>query len=319
MYTQQLGHIVHQLLQQHRMVILPGFGGLVSERSAAQLDVQRGRLTPPSDTLLFNGRLRHNDGLLTSKVAEYWDFSHNEADRWVTDAITEMRFTISHGGTVEWPHVGTLSQSVEGHVRFVAEPGGMPSPDLIGLRPLQLTEVQRKDNLTERTVATVKELPARRIATYTVAAMAAGLMIWLPFQQGVMQDGKQLVAEMGLMPVQGTAAYVPRTFNPLWEEEVPVEDVLTTSSVIEAEEAESTVSYPTRFHVVAAVFSDRTGADAHVATLRARGFMAEYAGVNGEGQHLAAYGTYGSLEDAEAMLASVSLSNRVASVVPAKD
>lgn len=303
------------------MVILPGFGGLVLERVPAQLDSQRGRLVPPSDVLMFNARLHHNDGLLTEAVAAQWDFPITEADNWLTDAITELRFVLNGGGKVEWPGVGSFSRNVEGRIHFVAATDRQSAPDNFGLRPLQLTEVQRSTDLRVRTMEAARALPAKRIIGYAAAAMAVGLLAWLPFQQGVVDGGRQLVAEMGLMNLSSQSAYSPREFRPLWEplaenlSEGISDEVMLTDETAVAEER--TVMYPTHFHVVAATFNTLQEAEAYRNKLVSRGFSAELAGTDAEGRHAVAYGTYGSMEQAEAMLASVRISNSEARVIPA--
>lgn len=321
MYTQQLGHIVNGLLRRHSMVILPGFGGLVLERVPAQLDRKRGRLTPPSDVLMFNGRLHHNDGLLVEAVAERWDFPLSEADNWLTDAITELRFVLNGGGRVEWPGVGTFSRNVEGRIHFVAASDRDVSPYLFGLRPLQVTEVQRSTDLRERTLEAARELPAKRIAGYAAAAVAVGLLAWLPFQQGVVDGGKQLAAEMGLMNLRAEAAYTPRQFRPLWEpvSELSSEELPNEVAVMEemAVSEESATVYPTRFQVIAATFATLQEAEAYRSKLVSRGFGAEMVGKDESDRHAVAYGTYVSMEHAEAMLASVRISNSEARIVPA--
>lgn len=322
MYIQQLGHIVNGLLTSHSAVIIPGFGGLILERVPAQLDPQRGHISPPSDVLMFNARLQHNDGLVMQAVAEKWDFPLSEADSWLTDAITELRFVLNGGGRVEWPSVGTFSRNVEGRIHFVAAGDRATAPDAFGLRPLQLTEVQRSSDLRIRTIDAARALPAKRIVGYAAAAMAVGLLAWLPFQQGVVDGGKQLVAEMGLMNLQTQATYTPRAFAPLWssalstsvvQEEVPVD----VSLVNEEGGHTSMVTYPTQFHVVAATFGSRSEAEALQNKLEDRGFAAQLAGTDADGQHIVSYGLYDGLHNAESMLASVRLSNSKARIFPA--
>lgn len=325
MYAQQLGHIVNGLLRRHSMVILPGFGGLVSERVPAQLDPQRGRLTPPSDALMFNARLHHNDGLLVQAVAEKWDFRLHEADSWLIDAITEMRFVLNGGGNIAWPGVGTFNRNVEGRIHFVAATDRASAADTFGLRPLQLTEVQRTTDIRIRTIEAARALPAKRIVGYAAAAMAVGLLAWLPFQQGVVDGGKQFVAEMGLMNLQTQATYVPRTFVPLWGSSALYNDVVIeegTADINTASEesnhiASTAVSYPTRFHVVAAAFGTRNEAESFRAKLESRGFQAQLAGTDARGYHAVSYGLYDGLSNAESMLASVRLSNSSAHILPA--
>ncbi len=326
MYVKQLGLIVQQLLQQHPMVILPGVGGFVVERVSAQLDTQRGRITPPSFTVLFNAQLSHNDGLLAQSIAAHWGFSLSEADNWLTDAIAELRFCFANNETVQWLGIGQLQQNWEGRIQFVPEEGGMVMPELFGLRPIQLTEIRHKVDLTERTLEVVRTVPVKRIVSYAAAAMLAGVMIWLPFQEGAVSTGKQLAAEMGVMSWGAKSQYTPRTFSPTWElESVSESDKATLESSATAEISEEApvleqapaVVYPTRFYVVAGSYATKTQADAYLTSLLNRGFEAEYAGEDANGTHLVAYGTYSTMNDASSMLASVSLSNKEARIVPA--
>ncbi len=318
MYAHQLGQIIQQLLQQHPMVIVPGLGGLVTERVPAKLDAHRGRMVPPSMTVLFNAQLDHNDGLLAQRVATHWGFAPLEADLWLTDAISELRFTLAKGEAVQWQGIGTLRQDHMGQLRFTPDADSIPLLDAFGLRPLQVVEVQRERDIKVIALHTARTLPIKRIAGYAAAAMVAGIMIWLPFQQGVVDNGKHLVAEMGLMTSGNQMAYTPRMFQPTWQMPTPEaveETIAVTADTVAVEVEEEAVAYPTQFHVVAASFADRTAADAHLAKLQQRGFVAEYAGVDAQGAHLVAYATYASVADAEAMLASVSLSNKEARIV----
>lgn len=326
MYVKQLGLIVQQLLQQHPMVILPGVGGFVVERVSAQLDVQRGRIMPPSFTVLFNAQLSHNDGLLAQSIAAHWGFSLTEADNWLTDAIAELKFCFSNNETVQWLGIGQLHQNWEGRIQFVPEDAGMLMPEVFGLRPIQLSEIRHKVDLTERTLEVVRSVPVKRIVSYAAAAMLAGVMIWLPFQEGAVSTGKQLAAEMGVMSWGAKQHYTPRTFSPTWQlESVSESDNATLESSASVEISEEApvleqapaVVYPTRFYVVAGSYSTKTQAEASFTSLRNRGFEAEYAGVDANGTHLVAYGTYTTIDDASSMLASVSLSNKEARIVPA--
>lgn len=310
----QLGHIVKELLQRHSMVILPGLGGLVRERVSARLDAPRGRLTPPTEAIWFNTQLKHNDGLLIHAVATTRGIGLNQADDQVTDALNELRFLLAKGETIELPEVGSLKNTVEGHIHFVHDAAGISAMASFGLKTLQLTETHQKKDVRVVVLQTVKALPVKRIVGYAAAAMLAGVMIWLPFQEGFVSNGKQLVAEMGLVPTRAERVYTPRTFAPIWENEITSEPNLEVM-LEEATAAVDNLSFveagvPQLFRVIAAIMTDRSAAEAYASKLQSRGFAAEYVGVASGGQHLVAYGSYGSKSDAEAMLASVSMSNK---------
>ena len=52
------------------------------------------------NTVVFNARLVHNDGLLVASVSADSDISYAEADMWLTDAISELKFRLDNTETV---------------------------------------------------------------------------------------------------------------------------------------------------------------------------------------------------------------------------
>jgi hypothetical protein len=321
MYTQQLGHLVDSLLSRHPMVVIPGVGALVREPKQAEIDSARSRILPPSEELIFSPRLLHNDGLLINAVAEKWGFGLSAADDWLTDAVSEFRFMLAAGHRVFWPNVGSLSLSSDGRIHFVVDKNRAVSPQFFGLRPLQANEVSVQTPLSQRAAATVRQLPLRKVAGYAAAAAVMGLIAWLPFQQGVVDGGQNLMAEMGLVPHAQHSVYAPREFRPVQFTTdispaepkniglVPLND---EKQNITWEEADA----PSTYHVIAASFPTIKEAEAFLEKLQQRGFQAEFtAGPND--LFSVSYGRYASIATAESMLASVRLSNPNAAILPA--
>ena len=73
------GKIIHELLLENEIVIIPGFGAFVSEYKPAEISVDSDEIKPPSKTVLFNQQIRNNDGLLVGYVGETKRISHFDA------------------------------------------------------------------------------------------------------------------------------------------------------------------------------------------------------------------------------------------------
>jgi hypothetical protein len=321
MYTQQLGHLVDSLLSHHPMVVIPGVGAIVREGKQAEIDTARSRIFPPSEELIFSPRLLHNDGLLINAVAERWGFGLAAADDWLTDAVSELRFILSAGHRVLWPNVGSLSLGSDGRIHFVVDKNRAVSPQFFGLRPLQANEVSVQTPLSQRAATTVRQLPLRKVAGYAAAAAVMGLIAWLPFQQGVVDGGQNLMAEMGLMPQAQHTVYVSRKFHPLQlstdSSAVEHENMSIVSSHYEVPSIEwEEAAVPSSYHVIAASFQTMKEAEIMVGKLQQRGFQAEIA-TGPDNPFSVSYGRYESVAIAESMLASVRISNPDAVIVPA--
>lgn len=353
MLLNQLAHIIRQQLQKQPLVVLPGFGGFVKDKLGAELDELRNRIHPPKNSVVFNAKLSHNDGALLAATAAELELTYSESDKWLTDAISELRFRLHNGETVLLDGLGELKQSIEGSVEFTAIELPQIQDEFFGLKPVSLNPVE-KDNVVkvrefvaaDGPVATkVRTLPIKRIASYAAAAIAVGFMVWLPIQQGVVGNGKQLVHQLNPFAITTEAAYQSRQFDEKWiSKGFEQEDVLadkfnheylqlhlggnTTNAIVVKTDAipskevrldeetpvEGINKNASTFKVIAATFSSKNEAANHVANMIKRGFSAEYAGKDPQG-HLVAYGTYDSLEDAKRMLKSVSLSNKEARIV----
>ncbi|MFC2176036.1 SPOR domain-containing protein [Bacteroidota bacterium] len=224
MLSNQLGHIILTQLSDNQLVVLPRFGGFVLEHIPAKLDELRNRIQPPGKTVLFNSKLVHNDGLLIATIAQTENINYSEADDWLTDAVSELRFRLENKETVVWEGLGSLRKTLLGQIQFEFSDGESLQAEGFGLKPLSLERVQ-KDNVdkirklvaSDGPVATsVRTIPLKKVASYAAAAAVAGLMMWMPFQKGIFGNSQKLVHQLNPFNIKTEAVYTPRTFNEGW-------------------------------------------------------------------------------------------------------
>jgi hypothetical protein len=110
--------IIGDLLLQHNCVIVPAFGGFVTQRVGAQLDVVNGTMTPPRKAILFNRQLINNDGLLISSFAHHNNVSYNEAQAAILEAITQWHSGLKQGQRISIDRVGFLYFDQERNLCF---------------------------------------------------------------------------------------------------------------------------------------------------------------------------------------------------------
>jgi hypothetical protein len=353
MLSNQLGHIITNQLREQPLVVIPGFGGFVKDHMGAELDEMRNRIHPPKKTVIFNVRLSHNDGLLITAFAIENEVSYSDADNLLTDAISELRFRLNNSETIVWDSLGKLKKSIEGSIEFEAMATPEIQDEFFGLKPVSLSKIE-KDNVDKvlelvaadgPVVTKVRTLPIKRIASFAAAAVAVGFLMWMPIQNDALNESKILTHQFNPFPTKTEFFYSARQFDEGWinkgferedalgakfEKEylslylakngakpivVKTDAVPSTEVNLEAEQPTTSLNEnASSFKVIAATFSTKNEAADYVAKMIKRGFGAEYAGKDNSG-HLVAYGTYGSISDAQKMLSSVSLSNKEARIV----
>ena len=64
-----LANYINDLLYRYDCVIVPDFGGFVTNRIGAKLNSDTHTFSPPTKQIAFNSHLKHNDGLLANYIA----------------------------------------------------------------------------------------------------------------------------------------------------------------------------------------------------------------------------------------------------------
>ena len=68
-----------ELLQDNECVIVPDFGAFISKRHSATIDYANHRFTPPYKEIVFNNKLKNDDGLLVDFMIEKESLTKEDA------------------------------------------------------------------------------------------------------------------------------------------------------------------------------------------------------------------------------------------------
>ncbi len=145
---------IQDLLYRYDCVIVPGFGGFITNKIGAT--IEGNTIYPPSKRVSFNAQLNHNDGLFVNHVASIEKISFNEANEKVAKVVAEWKHHLE-AQPLLIDGLGTLTPNAENQLNF--EPNGKVNFDLnsFGFTAVSdITKVVQEDTLTTDT--TVKEL-----------------------------------------------------------------------------------------------------------------------------------------------------------------
>ncbi|SFE58735.1 HU domain-containing protein [Sunxiuqinia elliptica] len=107
---------IKELLLLNDCVIIPGFGGFVSNYKSAT--VQNARFSPPSKAVSFNEKLTFNDGLLINHIVEKEGENYLAVSRKVDLLVQEMNYRLTDGETIEIDGVGSLAYDENENLAF---------------------------------------------------------------------------------------------------------------------------------------------------------------------------------------------------------
>ncbi|APG65838.1 hypothetical protein LPB136_10885 [Tenacibaculum todarodis] len=112
-----LANYINDLLYRYDCVIVPNFGGFVTNRIGAKVNNYTHTFYPPAKQISFNAHLKHNDGLLVNYIAKAENISFDAALKTVTDTVNNWQTTLKTS-SIEVSSVGKLSLNEEKQVVF---------------------------------------------------------------------------------------------------------------------------------------------------------------------------------------------------------
>lgn len=144
---------IQQLLLDHEMVIIPGFGAFISEYQPAQVDNESDEIKPPSTRTVFNSQIKNNDGLLVGYVAEATRSSHFEALQKIEKERDNILYQLDKDEKVELLDLGILYYNEKNELVFISEKDKSHSLESFGLEATSLKEPEIEEPAEPEAVA----------------------------------------------------------------------------------------------------------------------------------------------------------------------
>ena len=310
-----LAYSISQLLYRYDCVIIPGFGGFVTQFKSAAIDRQAHSIYPPSKEVSFNSMLVKNDGVLVNFVAEDHDLSYNSAqnliDIQVEDWKKQLRFQDLYLAKIGRFHLG-----LEQQVLFEPENSTNFLTDSFGLSAVIAKEIeaQVKKPLIQRVPkAKTKVVSSRTNYLKYAAVFAIGLsVIGLVGAEQIYSKYRQARTEQVRVEDQykqeriETATFaIDRNLPTIL---VPVKK-LSSSDKVEKIELVEAVEITKTYFVIAGAFRDQNNAKKKVSQLLKSGFEdASELGANKWNLYQVSFGGFQDRLEAEKLLKQVRLS-----------
>ena len=260
---------ISDLLYRYECVIVPNFGGFVTNEISAKVNHFTHTFYPPSNQLTFNAHLQNNDGLLANYVAAVKKFSYSEALEAIEKEVVEWKL-LMNVEVLELENIGSFKLNKERKLIFEPTNSLNYLTSSFGLGSYvspAIKHVVYKEKIKQLEPFSAKETKHKTPAFIKYAATAAilfalGTVGWNEYQKN---EYKNLVAEAEQQQKQVEKTIQEATFvisNPL-----PAITLNITKETF-------------NYHIIAGAFRTPENAEKKLQQLLEKGFNAKILGVN---------------------------------------
>jgi len=275
---------ISDLLYRYECVIIPDFGGFISNAKSAYLNTQNNTFYPPYKALTFNANLVQNDGLLANYIAKAEGFSYDQALVVIKETVAIWQGDLKNKSTVELDKIGSFNLNPQGQIVFEPQLNTNYLTTSYGLSSLIASQI-----LSAKAQPVIKLNNQPKVFLKYAAVFVIGLSIigvsnkYYQDYQLVKQNEKAQAQQLAVQNRIQAATFV--ISNPL--------PSITLQNTYE----------PKNFHVVAGAFRDPANAVKKLNELKNQGFNdAAIIGLNQWQLTQVVYGSFALKEEAQALL-----------------
>ncbi|MCF8363438.1 MAG: SPOR domain-containing protein [Prolixibacteraceae bacterium] len=216
----ELGKHISYLLQFHECVVVPDFGGFISNYKPAGYDRMREVFLPPSKEVVFNAKIKKNDGLLINCIVDKEQCSYRDAEGLVERFVDNASRLLNKGEKVSLESVGSFHYEPSGAITFTAAPK-FEFAEAYGLEPFSFAPVESKKESTERYQhPAVRALNTRK----GFIKIAAGIALVLGLSLFPLRNNNTGMQSSNVNPLQ-LFSRSENTLNKASSEELTLEDI----------------------------------------------------------------------------------------------
>lgn len=141
---------IADLLYQYDCVIIPGFGGFVTNPIGSRIVSSKRIIYPGSRKIAFNSRLTDNDGLLINYISRINNEAYTDAQQRVRIFCEKLFEQLESGDKPVIDKLGQFYYDPDNHLQFVADNNSNFSKQSFGLRPVQAVPLENENKKVEQ-------------------------------------------------------------------------------------------------------------------------------------------------------------------------
>ena len=278
-----LATYINDLLYRYDCVIVPDFGGFVTNRIGAKANNFTHTFTPPTKQVAFNSLLKHNDGLLANYIASAENISFEKASTAISLSVIKWQNELQ-SKSVEINNLGVLSLNEEKQIVFEPNTAVNYLTESFGLSTVESSAISRYKQQVKPLIPVLAKEDKKGIPAFIKYAATAAILLTFSFAgyNGYQQNKqKEVLAsqEKAIQKKIQSATFV--ISNPL-----PTINLNVVKEKVKP------------FHIIAGAFQFAENAEKKVTQLKAKGFDAKIIGVNKWGLTQVSFNSYADRNEA---------------------
>ncbi len=157
--------LIKDLLLKHKVVVLPGIGGFVTEYEEAKVDTKENKLSPPRKNVKFDTNLIKDENALVEKyLINTYKITQDEAEQKLKKFIDELKEDLLSGTVVEIKNIGYLKTNNSNEIVFESKVDKNLLLDSLGFEAFshktfnKSTMIKKEPKITKNTMNEHKNL-----------------------------------------------------------------------------------------------------------------------------------------------------------------
>lgn len=274
---------IQDLLYRYNCVIVPDFGGFVTNKIGATIDKNTHTFCPPSKQISFNSHLKVSDGLLANYIASCENISFEKASTAISLSVIKWKNEIK-SKSLEIGNIGVLTLNNGEQIIFEPNTKVNYLSESFGLASVESSLIQRHQEIVKPLIPVIEKEEKKGIPAFIKYAATAAILLTLGFvgnnayqnneQQKVLANQEKALEKK----IQTATFVIP---NPL-----PTIELNVTKKIAKP------------YHVVAGAFQFPENAQKKVNQLKKQGYNASILGKNKWGLTEVAFNSFADRNDA---------------------
>ncbi len=314
---------IKTLLHQQEYVVIPNFGGFVTQVHFSKYLIEKNILTPPGKVISFNKQLRQNDGVLAFWLQKEMSVTAEVALKHITEFSDYCEQVLRTKRRLNLENLGFFYLDLENNICFEPKNDSNYLLDSFGLSPVILNELselvvtEKEVAFVDRKIELVKqELPIKRKRNLKPLAYIAlgGSILFFSLAALVTINKSEGPLLSGIFNSNAVRTYKPLTYSELVLEKtdsqtksyvpnsegIAVLDITNEKAIaVSVNEVASSAKvekhhtvrthnykYSGKFQIVLGCFTQKNNADKMVRKLKRENVNAGISGINNRGMHV---------------------------------
>lgn len=279
---QDINKYISGLLFIHDCVILPGFGGFVTNYHPAEHQGQNHTFNPPKKDVLFNKNLTYNDGLLINYLAKNSGISYEEAKARIQDEVQQAWLKLDKEESVTFDGVGTFRYDKNRNLIFDPADTENFLTDAYGMASFRFPPLYYHKNAREvvpiyNANQNMNQGLKKTLRIAAVVVPIIGLLTLIPYTKNIRQ---QQTAGYGFsdssdQPIEAVHSAMPSDTN--MEEVLDITTDKRQALFYQEQPRQAIVKQDTEgktFYIIGGSYKDELHAQNHVNQFKEKGFDA---------------------------------------------